>query len=139
MGKASRIKRERAQQPQQKSGYCEHCLDTLHNSWDYNPISEALTDTYREMRQGEWDREYSHQEAIDWIADQTGAMLQALKSAGERYHRDLELESKAMAWGDYSHEPETTKEPEPWTQEELDECQEVVERARLRDERRREG
>ncbi len=136
MGKASRMKMGRAQQPQQELGYCEHCLDTLSSAWN-GPIADAMLEAYVEMRRGEDDRPHSHEEAIAWLGDEAGAMLQALRSSGERYHRDLELESKAEAWGDYSHEPETAREPEPWTQEERDEYQGVMERERLRDERRR--
>ncbi len=88
MGKASRIKRERAQQPQQKPGYCEHCLDTLH-SIENSAVADAMVEAYREMRS---QFQYSHVGAMAWLEQEVGAMLQALKSSGEQYNRDCEIE-----------------------------------------------
>ncbi len=97
MGKASRSKRERHEQPGQKppeqqKAWCDHCLDTLHDS-GIGPIGEALLEAYRQMRSGDGlDRKYSHAEAIEWIEGEVGAMISALRSSGEQYQRDCELE-----------------------------------------------
>ncbi len=129
MGKASRGKRERHEQPGQKppeqqKTWCNHCLDTLHSS-GIGPIGEALVEAYAEMRRGEGlDREYSHEETIEWIEGEVGTIISALRSSGDRYVYECALESKADLAGFYSHDPEGYAQhystpPAPWTDQEI--------------------
>ncbi len=129
MGKASRGKRERRERPEQKppeqqKTWCDHCLDTLHDS-GLGPIGDALLEAYAEMRKGEGlDREYSHVETIEWIEGEVSAMLSALRNSGDRFVYESYLEDKAELAGFYSHDPEGYAEyhsapPAPWTDQEL--------------------
>ncbi len=93
MGKASRSKRERRDQPEQKpveqqKTWCDHCLDMLHDS-EIGPIGEVLVEAYRGMRRGEG---LGHAEAIEWIEGEVSTIISALRSSGEQYQRDCELE-----------------------------------------------
>jgi hypothetical protein len=120
MGKSSKGQRLRyAESAAPDKGWCDHCLDTLHQHGYEDEVSEAIMEAYALMRSGPTPA--THAQAVDWIAGTTAAMVTALKSSGERYHRDVALESKAEARAEAWYDAEDEDAPEPWTQEEHDE------------------
>lgn len=93
MGKLSRAQRLRAAQPAaQDKGWCDCCLDYLHDTGN-SAVADAMIEAYSEMRTGfQLDRMYNHDEAIEWVESEASRTLQALKSSGEQYRRDGEIE-----------------------------------------------
>ncbi len=131
MGKSTNAQRLRYAQPTAPDkGWCEHCLDTLHQHGYEDEVSTAIMEAYADMRSGPTPA--THEQAVNWIAGTTAAMVTALKSSGERYHRDTELESKAEAWGYYMEEEPDRPEPPALTPEEIDEYHAVVAREEAR-------
>jgi hypothetical protein len=134
MGKSSKAQRlSYAQSAAPDKGWCEHCLDTLHQHGYEDEVSTAIMEAYADMRSG--PNPATHAQAVDWIAGTTDAMVTALKSSGERYHRDVALESKASAWGNYLDQGEDRPEPPAWPPEEIDEYHAVVAREAVREAR----
>jgi hypothetical protein len=133
MGKSSQAQRLKYAQPAvAEKGWCDHCLDTLHQHGYEDEVSMAIMEAYENMRSGPTPA--THEQAVDWIAVTTDAMVTALKSSGERYHRDTALESKAEAWGYYLDQDQEEDRPEPpaLTPEEIDEYHAVVAREEAR-------
>ncbi len=89
MGKSSKAQRLSYAQPATpKKAWCDHCLDTLHDGNLSDGIGEQLIETYVNMR----DAEYNHVGAMAGIEAEVGIIIQALRSSGEQYHRDGEIE-----------------------------------------------
>ncbi len=79
------------EQPIKQQSWCEHCLEIL-NDYDSSPIVEM----YVEMREGlRRDHPCSHEEALEHIE----SVVRALRSSGERYFYEAELEEKALSEG----------------------------------------
>ncbi len=133
MGKAARIKRQRNEQKPTGKGWCDHCLEVLHGTGLSEP-ADAIRESYDAMRTGlGLDRRYTHAEAMEWLEGEVSAMLSALRSSGERYHYESELESKAERHGFAHHDPEGYAEhysepPPEWTDQELQDYQAMMER-----------
>lgn len=88
MGKQSRAQRLKAAQPAaQDKGWCDHCLDVLHDTGG-GRIADQLIETYVDMREGGC----SHAAAMAGIEAETTAIVGALRSSGEQYRRDGEIE-----------------------------------------------
>jgi hypothetical protein len=131
MGKSSNAQRLRYAQPDAPAtAWCDHCLDTLHQHGYEDEVSMAIMEAYADMRSGPTPA--THAQAVDWIAGTTAAMVTALKSSGERYHRDTALESKASTWGYYLDRETDRPEPPALTPEEIDEYHAVVAREEAR-------
>jgi hypothetical protein len=134
MGKSSQSQRLRYAQPAAPDkGWCDHCLDVLHQHGYEDEVSMAIMEAYADMRSGPTPA--THAQAVEWIAGTTAAMVTALKSSGERYHRDTALESKASARGYYMEEEPDGPEPPALTPEEIDEYHAVVARDAVREAR----
>ena len=134
MGKSSKAQRLSYAQPATPDkGWCDHCLDTLHQHGYEDEVSEAIMEAYADMRSGSTPA--THAQAVDWIAGTTAAMVTALKSSGERYHRDTALESKSESWGYYMDQGPDRPEPPALTPEEIDEYHAVVAREEAREAR----
>ncbi len=139
MGKASTAKRLRREQGEQQpakttgKAWCDHCLEVLHGT-DLSEPADAIRQAYEEMRSGfGLDRPYSHAETMEWLDGEVSAIMASLRSSGERYHYECELESKAERHGFAHHDPEGYAEhysepPPEWTDQELQDWHEILDR-----------
>jgi len=93
MGKSSKAQRlSYAEAATPDKGWCDHCLDTLHDT-GAGRIGEQLIETYVDMREAGC----SHADAMAGIEAESVAFVAALRSSGEQYLHDGEIEYGAGA------------------------------------------
>ncbi len=129
MGKAStakRLRREQGGQQPPRQKWCGDCLKMLHDH-TVEGVARSIVLEYLDMRSGyELDRPYSHAETMKYLESAIGEAMHALSCAGERYRYELDLEGKALAGGEAVADG---KEPPEWTDQEMRDYRDMIERA----------